>query len=147
MTGEPRCEWDGFRSINELTLGGTIARSSSRWVLQSVDNGGSSEYFVDALLDLETNLVDNVIVSLCCRKTFFVPRHSDNLIDSELWELAAAVGQDFEPDEMADEFIFEAEGAGLSCVIWDGRVSSVWLSDYDLIDEDTPDAPRPVGAG
>ncbi len=141
-----RCEWDGHRRINELAVGAGIDRASPRWVLVAVDDGGTTEDFVDPRLDMEVHLVDNVIISITCRETFFVRDHPDNLIGDELWELASAVGHPFEPDAIAHDFIFEAEQVGLSCVVMDGRVSSISLADFDLI-EDRPDAPRPVGAG
>ena len=147
MTTERRCEWDGHRSINDLTLGGSIDRSSPRWILESVDDGGRSEKFIDARLDLGVTLFDDVVISIDCGDTFFAPGQPDNLIDTELWQLEAEVGHRFEPDAIADELIFEAEVVGLSCIVMDGRVSCVWLADFDLVDEDTPDAPRPVGAG
>lgn len=147
MRVEARCQWDGHRAINDLVLGGGIDRSSHRWILESVDDGGASENFVDALLDLTAHMVDNVMVSITCRDTFFVPGRLDNMIGRELWELEAAVRHRFEPDVIADETVFEADAIGISCIVMDGRISCVWLSDYDLIDEDTPDAPRPVGAG
>jgi hypothetical protein len=147
LTTEHRCAWDGHRTINDLSLGGSIDRASQRWILESVDDGGSSARLFDPRLDVHLAVVDNVVVDITCWTTFFVPGHAANLIGAELWEVEAAVGHPFTPDAVASDLIFEAVEVGLSCIVDDGRVSCISLSDFDLIDEDTPNAPRPVGAG
>lgn len=55
-----RCEWDGHRCINDLAVGASIDRASTRWVLEAVGDGGTTEDFVDPRLDMEVHVVDNV---------------------------------------------------------------------------------------
>ena len=145
VAGVPQCAWDGAQAIDSTAIG-TQFDSDPRWILESVEDLGTSRYFVDPRADLRLLVIDGVVISMTCRRTFRVGRVGDNLVGQSLVEFESAVGHEFVPDPLAPLVLFECPELKMSCVAMDGTVMSVSVSDFDLV-ADGPDPPRQSGVG